>query len=310
MEDFLCGGAASIAAISCTHPMDVVKTKLQFQGEQLKENGKGINSLKPKQGKAYNGILSSLTSIWKHEGIPGLYRGLLPAYGLQFSVTATRFGFYSIVQQVMDIENPNLMTRFLQAGVAGAIGAVAGNPWYALKTRAQAFSTSPELAVGTQHSQNLGVLSQFGGIYKTEGVPGYFRGLEAFMPRVVAYGAVQLSVYDTAKESLQSVKYLADRPFFLQVCSSVVASCSSVMAIQPFDFIAARLMNQPIDPVTKKGLLYDGVLDCVVKSVRNEGVLVLSKGGAANFARMGPYSALVLLFVEQFKKLAASLHRE
>eukprot|EP00511_Aplanochytrium_stocchinoi_P011530 CAMPEP_0204873312 /NCGR_PEP_ID=MMETSP1348-20121228/40298_1 /ASSEMBLY_ACC=CAM_ASM_000700 /TAXON_ID=215587 /ORGANISM="Aplanochytrium stocchinoi, Strain GSBS06" /LENGTH=207 /DNA_ID=CAMNT_0052028583 /DNA_START=185 /DNA_END=808 /DNA_ORIENTATION=- len=207
----------------------------------------------------------------------------------------------------MNIEEPNLFTRFAQAAAAGAVGAVAGNPFYALKTRAQAYSSAPELAVGTQHKPTGGVWTQFTQIFKQEGIRGYFRGLEAFMPRVVAYGAVQLSVYDTTKEKLSHYRFFSEYAFLLQVCSSVTAACTSVVAIQPFDFVAARLMNQAVDPVTKQGKLYNGFIDCVVKSVRQEGILVLAKGGAANFARMGPYSALVLLFVEQFKKLSRSL---
>ena len=90
--------------------------------------------------------------------------------------------------------------------------------------------------------------------------------------------------------------------FPLHVCSSVVAALCAVVAIQPFDFIAARLMNQPSD-----NKLYTGFLDCVYKSVRNEGVSCLAKGGMANFIRMGPYTVLVLVFVEQFKGLAKSI---
>lgn len=108
-------------------------------------------------------------------------------------------------------------------------------------------------------------------------------------------------MFDSAKETLGSLLKLEDG-FPLQVCSSVVAALCAVVAIQPFDFIAARLMNQPSD-----NKLYNGFLDCVYKSVRNEGITCLAKGGMANFARMGPYTVLVLVFVEQFKGLSKAL---
>lgn len=80
-----------------------------------------------------------------------------------------------------------------------------------------------------------------------------------------------------------------------------MAALCATAAIQPFDFIAARLMNQPSD-----AKLYKGFFDCVHKSIRSEGILSLSKGGMANFARMGPYTVLVLVFVEQFKGMGRS----
>ena len=69
MEAFLCGGGAAIIAISCTHPIDVVKTRLQVQGELGAAD------------RAYSGIAGSLSTILKKEGVRGLYRGLFPAYG-------------------------------------------------------------------------------------------------------------------------------------------------------------------------------------------------------------------------------------
>lgn len=76
MDEFVLGGMSAIAAISCMHPVDVVKTRLQFQGERGAIGSTG--------GKQYRGVFSSLLSIGRHEGLQGLYRGIIPAYGLQF----------------------------------------------------------------------------------------------------------------------------------------------------------------------------------------------------------------------------------
>lgn len=60
---------------SGVHPIDVVKTRLQFQGEL--SNGVATGR------KQYSGLLSSLVRIGKLEGLQGLYRGLVSAYALQ-----------------------------------------------------------------------------------------------------------------------------------------------------------------------------------------------------------------------------------
>ena len=192
--------------------------------------------------------------------------------------------------------------NFTLAAFAGACGALVGNPFFALKTRAQAYSDASGLAVGTQRRPEP-LHRALASLWREAGLRGYTRGLSAFAPRVVAYGAVQLSVYDSAKRHL-----LNRRPdlsgLALQAPAGFVAACLAVTVIQPFDFVAARLMSQPVDTATGRGTLYSGPLDCVVKCVRNEGGLTcLAKGGAANAARLGPYTVLVLCFNDQLRRL-------
>jgi len=288
--DFFAGGGAAIMAITIMHPVDVVKTKLQFQGENGSSSGK------------YNGVFKSLIKIGKLEGLEGLYRGISAAYMLQASVTATRFGVYGVAKQYLDDgsdQNKNAK-NFVTAALAGFVGALFGNTWFALKTRAQAYSSAKALAVGTQHKPQGGLMSQFVRIGRDEGFKGYFRGIEAFAPRVIAYGAFQLASYDAVKPLFIQYARL-EEGLFLQSVAAFVASTISVVAIQPFDFIATRLMNQSINPLTGKGLLYNGPVDCLVKSIKSEGLFCLAKGSSANMTRMGPYTVFVLVFFEQIK---------
>lgn len=96
-------------------------------------------------------------------------------------------------------------------------------------------------------------------IGRQEGIKGYFRGLSAFMPRVVAYGAVQLSAYDWAKrvicESLPNLEGMA-----LQAPAGFVAAVLAVTAIQPFDFVS--------HVVPRCALLLSKLLPLLVASVQ------------------------------------------
>ena len=69
--------------------------------------------------------------------------------------------------------------------------------------------------------------------------------------------------------------------------------------------ILARSMypaqNQPV--VDGKPTLYATPIECVTKTVRNEGVLALYKGLAANYTRMAPQYILTFVFYEQFMGL-------
>ena len=63
--------------------------------------------------------------------------------------------------------------------------------------------------------------------------------------------------------------------------------------VSPFDRIRTNLMNQPTD---KK--IYDGFVDCVVKTVRNDGVGSLWRGFIPIWARFAPQATLQLLTIE------------
>lgn len=294
-QEFVAGGSAALVAISITHPLDVVKSRKQFVGEL---------GAAPSSSPPPNSTLAFLRDIYRKEGIRACYRGLPFAYGLQFSVTASRFGFYNASKKFFAARLDNSFHQnFVLAAISGALGAIPGNVWYALKTRAQVYSTSSDLKFGTQHEPR-GVWRSFVDVYKAEGMGGYFRGLGSFAPRVSIYGAFQLGTYDYVLRLLnESNPTLLPTAFSRQCASSVLASVASVTAIQPFDFITVRLQNQPVDPSSKRGVLYTGFFDCLNKTVAREGPVALFKGFPANVMRFGPYTVLVLVFVEQFRKV-------
>lgn len=283
-----------MVAITLVHPIDVVKSRMQFAGE--------LGQTRQKLG-----VAGWLRSTYQQEGLRSLYRGLPAAYGLQFSVTATRFGTYSFAKSHLPSDfSQNPLSRFALAGVSGGFGAVAGNPFFAIKTRMQVYSTSKQLQVGTQHAP-VGLWRALVDIGRHEGWRGYFRGLDAFMPRVVFYGAAQLASYDTCQHQLRQwttgPAWLVENGFPQHVFCGVVAALCSVTMIQPFDFIAVRMQNQPVDPVTRRGALYLSPLDCAAKSIRAEGLASLFKGYPANFLRFGPYTVCIFVLVEQFRAL-------
>jgi solute carrier family 25 protein 34/35 len=77
--------------------------------------------------------------------------------------------------------------------------------------------------------------------------------------------------------------------------------------MNPFDVFSTRLSNQPVNPVTKKGLLYDNLYDCAKKTYRNEGIRGMYKGFWAHYLRLGPHTILTLVFWEQCKMMTKNL---
>lgn len=68
-----CGAGAGVASGIITCPLDVIKTKLQAQGGFLRRNGKLVQT-----EALYKGMIGTGRTIWRDEGLRGLYKGLGP----------------------------------------------------------------------------------------------------------------------------------------------------------------------------------------------------------------------------------------
>ena len=65
----------------------------------------------------------------------------------------------------------------------------------------------------------------------------------------------------------------------------------------------ARMYNQD-------GRLYKGIFDCLLKTIRTEGVLAVYKGFNAHLARILPHTILTMSLAEQTNKLVRSFERK
>jgi hypothetical protein len=71
--------------------------------------------------------------------------------------------------------------------------------------------------------------------------------------------------------------------------ASFIAGFFATVGCNPVDVIKNRLMSQP----TGEGRLYSGMLDCMAKTVRNEGVMALYKGFLPQWLRLGPWCMIM-----------------
>lgn len=92
-REFLNSGLAAVGAIVFTNPLDVVRTRLQLQGQLQRNPAK----------KTYRGVGHALYRIGRQEGVRGLQRGLTPACFLQFSNVSMRFGAYNVSKSLFNL---------------------------------------------------------------------------------------------------------------------------------------------------------------------------------------------------------------
>jgi len=256
------GGTAAAFAVNFTHPIETVKTRMQVSGL---------------------GVGQTVSDLMAKEGVAAFWKGIPFGYGRELSYTSIKLGAYAPVRDMMGAGEPDspLYLKFLAGALTGGVGSVVGNPFDVMKTLAQT----------NQGTATLGSL--VGGLYKDQGVSGFYRGVEVNIMRACILNATKMGVYDIAKGKVSDGfgwKRKDPRTIF---CSSFIAGFFMTITVAPADMLRTKLMNQPTD---KK--LYDGFVDCAVKTVKEGGVLSLWRGFVPIWARFAPQATIQLLTIE------------
>lgn len=124
MMDFVLSGAAACGACLFTNPLEVVKTRMQLQGELQSRGSYQVY---------YRNVFHAFYTIGKVDGLSGLQKGLAPGLVYQFFMNGVRLGSYAIIESSGYIHTNGRVSaaKTTAAGaVAGVVGAVMGSPVY------------------------------------------------------------------------------------------------------------------------------------------------------------------------------------
>eukprot|EP00898_Chlorokybus_atmophyticus_P003548 jgi/Chlat1/4194/Chrsp27S08879 len=90
-----CGSLAGITSSSVTFPIDLVRRRMQLEGQAGRS-------------RVYQGgALHTLAYILKTEGLKGLYRGILPEYSKVVPGVGIAFMTYELMKQLLEVEGPH-----------------------------------------------------------------------------------------------------------------------------------------------------------------------------------------------------------
>ena len=291
LADVATGGSATAAACIFTNPLEVVKTRLQLQGEM-----QGCTT--GAQPQRYKGVADAIVKMARQEGAAALQKGLAPGMVYQVFMNGTRLGCYPTLKRILNTDGADNFLQALGAGaISGALGAVAGSPFFMVKCRLQAQSTVSGVD-GFQHHYK-GMTDGLLKVWRGEGLAGLFRGVDGAVPRVMVGSAAQLASYDACKRRLLASGVFQEG-VLCHFGASMVSGLVVTTALNPFDVVSTRLYNQPQGAAR----VYSGPVDCALKTARSEGFTGFYKGWFAHYCRLGPHTVLTLVFWEQTRRLA------
>lgn len=311
LKGFIEGGIASIVAGVSTHPLDLLKVRMQLQGE-----AQATHSLRPalafqtgSHGAFHApphphapprvGLVSVGMRIVQQDGVAALFSGVSATVLRQTLYSTTRMGLYDMLKKKWSdptTGNMPLVQKIAAGLIAGGIGAAVGNPADVAMVRMQADGRLP-LAQRRNYKSVIDAISQMA---KNEGVTSLWRGSSLTVNRAMLVTASQLASYDQIKETILERGLMKDG-LGTHVTASFAAGFVAAVVSNPVDVIKTRVMNMKVEPGMAPA--YSGAVDCVVKTVRSEGLMALYKGFIPTISRQGPFTVVLFVTLEQVRKL-------
>lgn len=256
----------------CVHPFDVIRVQMQLD-------------------TGNTGFAKTVSRINAEKGVKGLYAGISAGLVRQLTYGLTKFGVYNTVADKISTPGvPLPFTSKLAAGLfAGTCAALIGNPAEVALVRMTADSRVPE----AQRRNYRGVVDALTRVVKEEGATTLWRGIIPHIYRASFLSAAQLATFGQAKESLQA--NAGFKPGVgLTFTASLFSGLACTIASCPMDVIKTRIQNM-------RDGEYSGALDCLTKTVKNEGPAALFKGFGAFYVKLAPYTTLVFIVQEQLR---------
>ncbi|KAL7132809.1 hypothetical protein ABFS83_12G099400 [Erythranthe nasuta] len=280
---------SAMVAETTTFPIDLLKTRLQLHGESTQ-------SVRP--ASAYR----IAVQIARNDGVLGMYKGLSPAIFRHMFYTPIRIAGYEHLRNVFAQSSDRPLPFYSKAvigGISGAIAQVIASPADLIKVRMQADGLMVSRGLQPRYS---GLFDALNKIIRAEGYRGLWKGVSANVQRAFLVNMGELACYDHAKRFIIGNKISNDN-IYAHTLSSVMSGLAATSLSCPADVIKTRMMNQSAGGVITN-IKYRNSYDCLVKTVKVEGLRALWKGFLPTWARLGPWQFVFWVSYEKFRQIS------
>ena len=259
-------GFTALIAVNFTHPIEVVKTRLQVEGT------------------------FSARTFLKQEGVSALWKGIQSAWLREASYTSIKLGGYGPIRKLYgaDAADAPFFLKFAAGSTSGCLGSMVGNPFDVCKTMMMADSKS-----------NISLPELMRRMLKEQGVGGFYRGISANMARATVLNGTKMACYDKIKGIVTEKTGWGRKDPRGQFVSAIGAGFFMTCTVSPFDMLRTTLMNQPTDRQ-----IYKGFADAAVTIFKKEGPFAFYRGFFPIWGRFAPQATLQLIIFEQVLKTA------
>jgi|UniRef100_A0A6C0BPV2 solute carrier family 25 oxoglutarate transporter 11 len=200
---------SSICASFITHPLDVIKVKLQTN-------------------KQYKHPIRIIQSQFYNKGPSFLFKGLKASVLRNGTFVTTKMFTYDYLKNEYNISS--FPGKFICGMTAGLVGSFIGTPFDLIMVRIQ---NKPDIYPN--------ILSTVKNTYNNEGILSFWNGVQYTMTRAVIVTACQFSIYEQMKQELSDFGIFNSRCVFMM--SSIGSSITTGLLSNPLDLCKTRNMN-------------------------------------------------------------------
>merc|ERR1711916_45290 len=189
----------------------------------------------------------------------------------------------------------NFGLQLVAGGGAGATAKTAVAPLERVKVllQVQATANIPE------EQKYKGIVDALVNIPRREGWLAFYRGNGTNVARIVPDAAVKFTMNDRFKQMF-APQDGTEIGLGGKLLAGGCAGAFKTVLLYPFDIARTRLTADTAAKGSKK--LYNGMIDCVMQTAKNEGVAGVYKGMVMSLAGIVPYLGISFTAYDEFKK--------
>eukprot|EP00980_Cylindrotheca_fusiformis_P002879 scaffold674_cov126-Cylindrotheca_fusiformis.AAC.18 len=190
-KKIIAGGASGALASAAANPTDLIKVRLQTDGQLQKNDG----SHNPKR---FRGMTHAFFSIIREEGVLGLWKGVGPTVSRASVLAAAELSTYDEIKGRL-LATPyfqdDIVCVALTSSISGLFCTVASSPFDVMKSRVMG---QPLNRDGTGRFYR-GMIDCFFKVAKEEGIMSFYNGFWPNFGRIVPHVVIAFMVMEKLK---------------------------------------------------------------------------------------------------------------